>query len=84
MNVKLKLYAALSDYLPLEARRTNQVALDVEPATTIDQIIDRYQLPRRLTHLVLVNGVFVEPAQRASRTLRDGDVLAIWPPIAGG
>lgn len=84
MNVKLKLYAALSDYLPVEARRTNQVALDVEPATTIDQIIDRYQLPRRLTHLVLVNGVFVAPAERASRALRDGDVLAIWPPIAGG
>ena len=28
--------------------------------------------------------VFVAPAERATRTLVDGDVLAIWPPIAGG
>jgi molybdopterin converting factor small subunit len=33
---------------------------------------------------VLVNGVYVEPADRLTRTLQEGDVLAIWPPIAGG
>ena len=43
-----------------------------------------YNLPPALTRLVLVNGLFVPPQERASRALRDGDVLAIWPPIAGG
>ena len=38
----------------------------------------------KLVHLVLVNGVYVQPEERASRVLKDGDVLAIWPPIAGG
>ena len=38
----------------------------------------------KLVHLVLVNGVYVPPEQRAERVLKDGDVLAIWPPIAGG
>jgi molybdopterin converting factor small subunit len=33
---------------------------------------------------VLVNGSYVEPGQRLSRTLNEGDALAIWPPIAGG
>ena len=33
---------------------------------------------------VLINGVFVPPEQRGARVLVDGDVLAIWPPIAGG
>ncbi len=37
-----------------------------------------------MVHLVLVNGKYVEPADRMTRTLIDGDVLAIWPPIAGG
>jgi len=35
-------------------------------------------------HLVLINGSYVAPEDRATRTLVDGDVLAIWPPIAGG
>jgi sulfur carrier protein ThiS len=84
MNVTLKLYATLSDYLPLEARRDNALALEVEPQTTVAQLIERRNLPLKLTHLVLVNGVFVPPPARAAHVLKEGDVLAIWPPIAGG
>ena len=42
------------------------------------------ELPPRLVHLVLVNGVYVAPEQRKARTLAPGDALAIWPPVAGG
>jgi molybdopterin converting factor small subunit len=38
----------------------------------------------KLVHLVLVNGHYINPEDRATRTLAEGDVLAIWPPIAGG
>ena len=41
-------------------------------------------MPPKLVHLVLVNGVYVPPEERATRTLVEGDVLAIWPPVAGG
>ena len=41
-------------------------------------------LPPKLVHLVLVNGRYIEPEQRLTQTLKEGDVLAIWPPIAGG
>ncbi|MBS1138025.1 MAG: mut7-C ubiquitin family protein, partial [Proteobacteria bacterium] len=34
--------------------------------------------------LVLINGHYVPPGARRSHALREGDVLAIWPPIAGG
>ncbi|WP_058616281.1 sulfur carrier protein ThiS [Tepidimonas taiwanensis] len=83
MQVTLKLFATLGDHLPPGAR-FNQVALDVPDGTTVQALIDRYQLPPKLVHLVLVNGVFVPPAERATRALAPGDVLAIWPPIAGG
>ena len=52
--------------------------------STILQTIEPFGLPMKLVHLVLVNGVFVPPEERATRQLADGDVLAIWPPIAGG
>jgi thiamine biosynthesis protein ThiS len=84
MNVTLKLYATLSDYLPAEARTTNAVSLSVDPEVTVDEVIQRYHLPPKLTHLVLINGHFVPPGERKSRRLSEGDTLAIWPPIAGG
>lgn len=84
MRVTLKLYATLTDYLPASARRENLVHLDVVESATIASLIEPLGIPARLVHLVLVNGVFVPPAERASRTFSEGDVLAIWPPIAGG
>jgi sulfur-carrier protein len=84
MNITLKLFATLTDYLPPEAKYTNFVVLDIAPETTISQLVEQHRLPPKQVHLVLVNGSYIAPEQRASQTLAEGDVLAIWPPIAGG
>lgn len=84
MNVTLKLYATLSEYLPAEARGSNAMPLQVGEAATVGQLVRDLNLPPRLTHLVLVNGHYVPPGERSQRVLREGDVLAIWPPVAGG
>ena len=84
MNITLKLFASLTDYLPPESKYTNIVALDIAPEVTIGQLVEQYRLPAKQVHLVLVNGSYIAPEHRASRILAEGDVLAIWPPIAGG
>lgn len=84
MRVALKLYASLADWLPAEARSANRVELELPPEATIADVIRQRNLPEKMCHLVLVNGLYVAPADRASRTFREGDELAIWPPIAGG
>ena len=84
MNITLKLFASLTDYLPPASKYTNIVELDVPDGATITQVTEPYQLPQKLVHLVLVNGHYIAPEQRAARVLLEGDVLAIWPPIAGG
>jgi sulfur carrier protein ThiS len=84
MKIAFKLYATLTDYLPPEARTSNRVELEVPPDATIADVIAPYGLPMKLVHLVLVNGVYIAPEDRATRTFVEGDVLAIWPPIAGG
>lgn len=84
MNITFKLFATLTDYLPHEARATNVLQLDVPTNATIHDVVERFALPPRLVHLVLVDGVYVPPAQRLTRTLHEGETLAIWPPIAGG
>lgn len=84
MQITFKLYASLAEYLPADRRRGNELALDVAEGATIDEVVAPFRLPPKLVHLVLVNGTYVAPADRAGRVLQPGDVLAIWPPIAGG
>ena len=84
MKITFKLYASLSSHLPPEAAGGNEVQIDIDPQATIADIIAPYNLPMKLVHLVLINGVYVAPPDRPTRTLQEGDVLAIWPPIAGG
>jgi sulfur carrier protein ThiS len=84
MKITFKLFAQLQDYLPAEARKTNACEVDIPDGTSIAQIIERFKLPPKLVHLVLVDGAFVAPAERDGRQLRDGETLAIWPPVAGG
>jgi sulfur carrier protein ThiS len=84
MQITFKLYASLTDYLPVDKRSSNQMTLDIAPEATIASIIEPFNLPMKMVHLVLINGSYVPPETRATRTLAEGDVLAIWPPIAGG
>jgi sulfur carrier protein ThiS len=84
MQITFKLYASLGEYLPAERRRGNELPLEVPDGATIEQVIAPFQLPPKLVHLVLVNGHYIAPPERATKPLQPGDVLAIWPPIAGG
>lgn len=83
-KITFKLFATLQDYLPPEGKKTNALTLDLEEGTTVTQLVKRFSLPEKLVHLVLIDGNFVPPGERAGRVLRDGETLAIWPPVAGG
>ncbi|MGH1360090.1 MAG: sulfur carrier protein ThiS [Burkholderiaceae bacterium] len=88
MRITFKLYAMLSDYLPQEfgshKRDGNVIQLDLDEGTTVTQIVEKFQLPDKWVHLVLIDGAYVQPEDRASRALQEGEALAIWPPVAGG
>lgn len=84
MRITFKLYATLQHLLPPGAVK-NAVLLDVADDASLHDIIDMHQVPRELAHLVLVNGVFQCEADRDQPyLLKEDDVLAIWPPVAGG
>jgi molybdopterin synthase sulfur carrier subunit len=83
MQITFKLFASLTDYLPA-TRKDNAVALDITPGTTIEDVVRRFQVPAKQVHLVLINGVYIPPLERSSRAMNEGEVLAIWPPVAGG
>jgi sulfur carrier protein ThiS len=88
MRITFKLFAMLTDYLPQQVdgrpRSGNVIELDLPEGSTVQQVIDRFKLPARLVHLVLIDGTFIPKEERESRILVDGQALAIWPPVAGG
>jgi sulfur carrier protein ThiS len=84
MRITLKLFASLVSHLPPEARRHHRIILDVEPGTTVADLISSHAIPEALCAIVLVDGVWVARSDRATRALSDGEVLAVWPPVAGG
>ena len=88
MRVTLKLFAILGDHLPSEVegqrRAGNELTLEVPDGTSVQEVIDRFNLPSRLVHLVLVNGVHISPRACAGHVLNADDEIAIWPPIGGG
>jgi sulfur carrier protein ThiS len=85
MKIIFKLHATLRDYLPAEAtHHGTRLEIDVPEGTTVQQVIDRYDMPSNLVHLVLVDGVYLDKSIRSARVLKEGEALAIWPPVAGG
>lgn len=83
MQIQFKLYATLAELLPADAVN-NTVSLDVPVDVTPHQLIDQFNVPRPKAHLVLVNGVYIEPENRDDPLLKPGDTLIIFPPVAGG
>ena len=83
MKITFKLYASLSKHLPSDAE-DNIVAIEVMSGISVHDILERYQIPRENVHLVLLNGVYINPVDRDKAIFSEGDTLALWPPVAGG
>ena len=74
MNVRVKLFASLRRFGP-----ESQV-LEFPDRTTIDDVVRALSIPESIRLLRIVNGVH----RPADELLKDGDELALFPPIAGG
>ena len=83
MKLKVKLYATLNQYLPEDAIE-HGTFINVEPTATPHSVIDSFRVPREMAYLILLNGIYVSPDDREQPVFKDGDTLAIWPPVAGG
>ena len=84
MQITLKLYASLTDLLPAGADK-HAVRVDIATDATVNAVVDQFNVPRAMAHLVLLNGIYMNPEERDQQhKLKDGDTLAIWPPVAGG
>ena len=79
MKVEVRLFALLERYLPTGSEG-DSVSLDVAPGTTVRDIVESLKIPSELSCLTVINGRDAPPEQ----VLAPGDVLSMFPPLAGG
>jgi sulfur-carrier protein len=79
LKVEVRLFALLERYLPPGAEG-DTASLDVPLGTTVRDVVELLEIPGELSCLTVVNGRDAPPEQ----LLIAGDVLSMFPPLAGG
>jgi sulfur-carrier protein len=77
MRIQLKFFADLRPYLP-----TSEGALpaDLPEGATVADVLRKYAVPEEKPKILLVNGRHAQ----LSDVLQEGDLLSVFPPVAGG
>jgi molybdopterin converting factor small subunit len=79
MQIEVRLFAMLRDRLPPGSGRFS-CTIEVQPDTTVQDVLDRFEITPEDAPIHFINGLHA----KTDVTLKEGDVLAVFPPIAGG
>ncbi len=79
MIIQVKLFATLGMYAP-HGISAKAFKLEVEPGTTVKDLISRLKIPDEEVKIFFVNGRIME----LSYCFQDGDEAGLFPPIGGG
>ena len=83
MKVEVKLFANLRARMPNGAGRGT---IELEDNATLSDLLVKLDIPAELAQMTLINGEHCPPEQewRDSRKLEEGEVVSVFPPLAGG
>ena len=79
MKVEVKLFANFREYLPPDSKQYT-CTLEIAEGMTIGEVLKRFHIPESEPLIALVNGIY----RRTEEPLHSGDVLSVFPPVAGG
>lgn len=79
MEIEVKLFATLRDFLPEGSGRFS-CRMEIDGKTRVQDILSKLKIPEEMPKIILVNGVHGKKDQ----ALKEGDVLSVFPPVAGG
>jgi sulfur-carrier protein len=79
MEIEVKLFATLRDYLPQGSGRFS-CKMEIDDQTRVEDILSKLEIPEEMPKIILVNGIHGKKGQ----ILKEGDVLSVFPPVAGG
>ena len=62
----------------------NSTFIEILANTSIHDVLVRYEIPKDTVHLVLLNGIYIEPEERETPIFSEGDVWLYghqWPGV---
>ena len=80
MQIAVRLLASYRRYLPEDHDAEAGFLFEIEPGTSVADVLGELPIPRNGTTTVMVNGRHANLQQR----LEAGDVLAVFPAVGGG
>jgi molybdopterin converting factor small subunit len=76
IDITIKLFSDLREYGPATS------TIRIPEKSDIKYLLDKYRIPKEKKNLmILVNGL---PHHKVDYVLNKGDIVAIFPPTAGG
>lgn len=79
MRIQLTLYASLASRLP-ETSAGNACTLEVKDGAAVRDILGQLKIGLEVPKIIFLNGIHAS----LDDVLKNGDRLAVFPPIAGG
>lgn len=74
MNIEVRLFATFRE------GREKKYFLQVEEGTRLLDIINKFEIDKAEVSIALINGI----DGKLDRILKEGDILALFPPVGGG
>ena len=80
MEIEVRVFAYFVDYLPHADRREKVTRIRIRADSRIIDVIEKLGIPCEEVSLVMCN----DEQSRFQKVLKNGDIVGIFPPIAGG
>ena len=72
--IEVRFFATLRD------GRGKITAVSAEEASTVGDILRRFEIPEEEVAILLINGFHSKPED----AVKDGDIVSLFPPVGGG
>lgn len=80
MIVEVKVFASLRHYIPASDNRLEDNKWNISEGASVGQVLEMLNIPEEEARIFLINGRKVEK----TKVLSEGDLLHIFPQMAGG
>jgi len=84
MEIELKLFMMFKKYGPPE-QKDGRSRMQIESGTRFIDILNAINMPIEEDKIIVINGISHKQCDEVNELeIKDGDIVAIFPPIAGG